>query len=77
MKKKRRRTNIEFLQDLCNFSDHGALAQCFILQAIQIYAEKVARSTPDQYPATSIVHPEAWIGVAREIASKFEERNKV
>ena len=53
------------------YSDFGALAQAFVIEAVSRYAEEVSQTTPEDYGSFSIVAPESWIGVAREIRDKM------
>lgn len=62
------KTNTEFVADLMNFSAHGALAQVFILTAIQKYADVCSERRIDE---NCMVNPDAWQGVAREIRDKM------
>jgi hypothetical protein len=68
----KRKTNIEIVNDIMNFSRYGALAQVFVMDALLKMSEAVAKSTPKDYPKNNFIHPEAWIGVAKEIKAKLE-----
>jgi hypothetical protein len=70
-----RMNNVEFLEWLCEHSRHGALAQIFILDAVAKFADAVAESSIEDYPDNHMVHPSAWIGVAKEIKQKMEDRH--
>lgn len=66
-------TNTEFVADLMEFSRHGALAQIFVIDAIQKHAGQVAaadRSSIDH----ALIHGEGWVGVAREIKAKIDAK---
>jgi hypothetical protein len=71
---KRKTTNIEFINDLMQYSDYGALAQCFVIDALIKMSRAVAASEAWEYPTNCPVHAESWIGVAKEINEKLNER---
>lgn len=64
--------NVELVTAMMEFSKFGALAQAFVIESVTRYAKQVAVSTPEQYGEASIVSPEAWIGVAKEIKTKMD-----
>ena len=63
---KRPMTNIEKVQHIMSYSRYGALAQLFVMDALEKWTEIVSKASPEQV-GNGFVHPEAWIGVAREI----------
>ena len=64
-------TNTAFVSDLMEFSRHGALAQVFIIDAIQKHAERVAAALPSSIDH-ALISGEGWVGVAKEIKSKVD-----
>lgn len=70
-----RQTNIEAITDMMEFSSHGALAQAFVIEAIDQYAKAVMDASQEDIDAMrgSFLSPEAWQGVAREIKGKLDE----
>lgn len=68
----KRKTNVELITYLMNYSKHGALMQGFIIDALGKHANKVAESTPADYPEDCMVSPEAWIGVAKELKEALD-----
>jgi hypothetical protein len=68
---KQMKTNEDLIRDIMNYSNYGALAQLFVIDALTKFADTVAASVPDNYPDNGIVSPEAWIGVAKEIKEKL------
>lgn len=80
--KKQRKTNVEFITHLMEYSKHGALMQAFIIQAIEQYSEQVKAGIPEDAkpePAEEghvsfAVHPQAWRGCAVEILDALTER---
>lgn len=75
---KRNETNVEFVQSLMEVSNYGALAQLFIIDAIDKWSKKVAEVGLDEVRrqmADSPISPDAWYGVAVEIQRKLKERS--
>jgi hypothetical protein len=70
---KKRLSNIEFLTQIMEYSDHGALMQAMVMEGVAKYAEIVAVSKPEDYPSTSMINPEAWISCAKELKEKLGE----
>ncbi len=73
----KRKTNTQFVRDMMEYSDFGALAQVFILDAIYKFSESIAHETPkamERAMKGSFVSAEAWHGVAKEIHRKLNER---
>ncbi len=76
MKAKAQMTNVEFVTDMMDFSNYGALAQMFIIDALTKWSGKVAE-TPievlrEQFGENSFINPDAWHGVAKEIKAKLD-----
>ncbi|MDP9881100.1 hypothetical protein J2W25_005172 [Variovorax boronicumulans] len=66
-------TNVEFVTELMEFSDHGALIQAFVMQALEQYARRVAAMDPEALD-TPMVSGHAWHGCALEVLQKLEQR---
>lgn len=49
------------------------LAAAFVMEGVLRYAELVARSKPEDYPANGLVDGEAWIWLANQIKSEIEK----
>lgn len=73
MKKKKPQTNLEFVSQLMRFSQFGAMAQVFVIQALDQYSKAVAESDPKEFD-NQLIHAEVWQGVAKEIQGKLKER---
>lgn len=75
---KRPKTNIEFVTEFMNFSSQGALAQLFVIQALNYYAATVIKNQ-DQLRKDmkgGFINAEAWIRTAHEYERKAEEQFK-
>lgn len=53
--------------------DLHPLAHLFVLSALEDYADRVARSTPADYPARGLVHPPAWIELGKKIQHTLKD----
>lgn len=75
MSQEQRKTNVEAVVDLMEFSKHGALAQVFVVDALSKYARHVANAPAEAFASMKggMITPEAWQGVAREIAGKLDK----
>jgi hypothetical protein len=72
---KKRQTNVEFITELMEFSNHGAMAQLFIMDALKKVANHVASIPLEELRKEfdgSMVSADAWHGVAKEISQKFD-----
>lgn len=69
-----RRTNIEAVVDLMEYSQFGALAQIFVVDALGKQAKRVADAPEEAFAGMKdgMIHPKAWQGVAREIEKKLD-----
>jgi coenzyme F420-reducing hydrogenase delta subunit len=61
----KRETNVQLLNRVCKFSRNGALAQVFLLQAVEKYADAVIAAGPDAVD-TALVSGAAWHATAQE-----------
>ena len=68
---KKRPTNIEFVTELMNFSNYGALAQVFVIEAISKYASMCAEQ---RIRDNGFLNPDTWQGVAKEIKGKIDKQ---
>jgi hypothetical protein len=57
-------------------SRYGALKQAFIMEALTQYADVVAERKPEDFPPHSMIHPESWIGCAKELKEELEQHFK-
>lgn len=67
------KTNVQFVRDLMEFSRYGALAQIFVIDALDKWSKKISECDPAQVDS-AMINGEAWVGVAKEIQRKIEER---
>ena len=70
----KRSTNTEFVKELMERSKHGALAQAFVLQALEHYAYEVLKDESEWSP-NSMVSQQAWRGLAQETLGKITARS--
>jgi hypothetical protein len=65
--------NIAFVRDLMSNSKYGALAQLFVLDALDKWSERVSKASPAELDS-AMISGHAWVGVAKEIQDKINER---
>lgn len=70
--KLKRKTNVQVVQGIMNFSQHGALAQAFVMEAIAQYSAMVIKNPPPPDPK-AIVPSDVWVKVAEEVQAKLQE----
>lgn len=71
-KKHRVRTNTEVLFELMNYSQHGALMQGYVMNAIEQYSRNLlASEKPDDWP--EMLSWESWRGCAGEIVKALDK----
>lgn len=76
--KKKIQTNVQLVKSMMEYSNYGALAQVFIMDAIGKHAEacsKIDLATIDR-EKWGFISPEGWVGVANEISAKLKEQEK-
>lgn len=71
-------TNEALVKKMMTFSPYGGMAQLFIMDAILKQAAQVRNVGLEGVKAAfgehSMISPEAWFGVACDIAKQIEER---
>ena len=69
-------SNIEFLCDVMNYSQHGAMMQMFVMEALRRYADQCVEGEQEileGMEGTMFSGP-AWVGCAKEIQEKMREK---
>ena len=59
-------TNIEKVTHIMTYSNHGALAQIFVMEALHKWSGIISKASPEQVQ-NGFITGEAWIAVAKEI----------
>lgn len=68
----KRKTNEQAIRNIMNYSNYGALAQIFVVDALLKQATAVANMNPEDVKS-GLVNGAAWVGVAKEIRDKLNE----
>jgi hypothetical protein len=68
---KRPMTNIEKVTHIMSYSNYGALAQMFVMEALHKWSGIISKASPEQVD-NGFVNGEAWIGVAKEIQKALQ-----
>ena len=66
-------SNANFVVSVMSYSNYGAMAQVFVIEAIRNYAETVIADTT-VWPAHSLVSQDLWKAVAKEIQLKTDTK---
>jgi hypothetical protein len=79
------KTNVEFITQVMTFSQHGALMQAFVMEALRSYAETVVQNFPDAGTPVSVpvedvqgnkvsltMNMPAWKSCAQEYLTRAE-----
>ena len=63
------KTNVERIKHIMEYSEHGALMQLFIIDALSKYSEHVVKNEKELKDSmrNSFIHPGAWVGCAKEL----------
>jgi hypothetical protein len=56
---------------LQNILKSNPLAVLMVIEGLQRYSAQVAESKPEDYPPLSIVHPESWIQLGKDIQAQL------
>jgi hypothetical protein len=71
----KRKTNIQAVKQMMEFSQYGALAQLFIMQAIAKYADACSEAEPASMDS-GFISGANWQAVAKDIKRQMDEHLK-
>jgi hypothetical protein len=73
----KRKSNVECITDIMEFSSYGPLAQAFVMDALAKHAERIAGMPLEElkgaFGTNPMIGAEAWQGVAKEIKTKLDQ----
>lgn len=72
-------TNVEAVIDIMEVSKFGALAQLFVIDALEKWSKRIVNAKPEELASMNDSFgpsAEAWQGVAREIQGKLAQHLK-
>ena len=74
--KYRNESNAEFIARLMDYSEYGPITQILIIDAIGKQAQIIIDNAAEvrESMKNSIIHPDAYIGAAKEILAELETR---
>ena len=71
-------TNVEFVEEIMEFSKAGAMMQMFVIEALGKWADIIANmdieELKEQFGDYSIVCPESWQATAKELQEKLNDK---
>lgn len=67
-------TNLEKISEIMEYSNFGALAQVFVMDAVSKHARLIAKTSIEDLECMrdGLISPESWQGVAAEIETKLQ-----
>lgn len=60
-------TNVEFMTDMMEHSNYGALKQAFVISALDVYSRMCVRDLEECNVAGGFIAPETWQAIAKEV----------
>lgn len=70
-----RKTNVDFVTHIMEYSDYGALKQAFIISALDVYSRMCIRDD-EECKVSGFIDPQTWQDIAREVNSELLEHFK-
>jgi len=71
---KKNKTNVQIVKGIMENSQYGALSQLFVMDALHKFSKSVSESSEKDYPKNGFISAQAWIGVAKEINDKLNNK---
>lgn len=65
------KTNSDKIKNIMQYSKHGALAEVFVIQALETYSNSVIESKR-KWPNDSMISQNAWKSIAQEVIEKLK-----
>ena len=76
----KRKDNTEFILDVMNFSEHGALSQSVVMTSVEGYVKHVVEmgeeKFTEEWKKNALISSGAWFATCKEIHEKFIDRYK-
>ncbi len=70
-------TNDDFVHWIMNYSNHGAMSQVFVIEAIRHYCEIMSKNKNPKDDPEAIINPKLWFDIAVEIGGHIEDRYNI
>lgn len=71
----RPKTNTQFVRDLMEFSDYGAMAQVAVIEGLRFYTQMVVASPrPEKGPAGQMIDQQFWWDTNADLHRQIMER---
>lgn len=68
------KSNVEFVQELMEFSKNGAITQVFVIEALRYYSKKVLQHGKLEDESGNFISNRAWHATAKEIETRLTEK---
>jgi hypothetical protein len=71
------KSNTEFVTELMEYSEHGALMQLFVLDALIKHSDMIVQREDQvlEQMKDHMIHGPAWVACAKELQKKLNKRN--
>ena len=71
------KTNVQRIKHIMEYSEHGALMQLFIIDALFKYSEHIMKNEKELKKSmrNSFIHPDAWVGCAKELNEYLNQKD--
>jgi hypothetical protein len=73
MNTENRKTNVEMITDMMEFSNNGSLMQAYIIEAIYNYSLQVIKAGPEVFN-NGLLNGKSWVACAEEAVNKINSR---
>jgi hypothetical protein len=73
-KNKQPQTNTEFLNELMEFSFHGALTQVFVIEALRYYSDIITKQPKPEDHGNGFISAIAWHETAIEVQERLTKQ---
>jgi hypothetical protein len=67
-------SNTEFVVDVMNYSNSGAMIQMFVIEALRYYSEQVAKGVAPENDPNAFINPRSWWHCAKELQKKIRAK---
>ena len=71
-----KQTNVEFVTEVMEYSKYGPLMQAFVIDCMLKWSSHIITNETEVLlqMKNGLVHAESWIGCAKELKQKIEDR---
>lgn len=67
-------SNVDFIREIMERSNYGALSQVFVIEALRFYSRMITDTKREVSPPGTVVPKEVWWDIADDVKRKIEAR---